>query len=177
MQEGGTSNLFNHLKAKQPVTHTKAVPRKCSLCRSKLPWVRLLPPARANRITMLITKFVTRDLRPISTVNGKGFQQLLRFVEPGYKMPSRPYLTITCCRLCSSLKEQLLETLASCNVAITTNLWISKATEGYLTVTAHSCSHCAMCSKWLQEATSKWNVEGRVVAVVWDNSGNMEGTV
>ena len=135
------------------------------------------PPARANRTTMLITEFVARDLRSISTVDGKGFQQLLRFVEPGYKMPSRPYLTITCRRLCSSLKKQLLETLASCNVAITTNLWMSKATEGYLTVTAHSCSHCAMCSKWLQEATSKWNVERRVIAVVWDNSGNMEGAV
>ena len=27
---GGMSNLLNHLEAKHPVTHTKAVPRECS---------------------------------------------------------------------------------------------------------------------------------------------------
>ena len=27
---GGTSNLFNHLEAKHPVAHTKAVPKECS---------------------------------------------------------------------------------------------------------------------------------------------------
>ena len=111
----GTSNLFNHLGAK----HLSLIQRQFwenALRRSKLHtsgmFATACPPARANRITTLIAEFVARGLRPISTVDGKGFQQLLRFVEPGYKIPSRPYLTATCCRLYSSLKEQLLETLA-----------------------------------------------------------------
>ena len=84
---GGMSNLFNHLKAKHPVAHTKAVPRECSTQKQTTlgMFATACPPARANRITTLITKFVARDLRPISTVDGTGFQQLLRFVEPGYK--------------------------------------------------------------------------------------------
>ena len=32
-------------------------------------------------------------------------------------------------------------------------------------------------AQWLQEATSKWNVEGRVIAIARDNSGNMNGAV
>ena len=84
---------------------------------------------------MVIAEFVTRDLRPISTADGKCFQQL-HFVEPGYKMPFCPYLTaIHVHSLYSCLMEQLLETLASRIVAITTDLQTSKATEGYLTVT------------------------------------------
>ena len=100
---GGTSNLFNHLEAKHPVAHTKSVPRECSTQKQTTlgTFATACPPARANRITTLIAEFVARDLRPISTVDGKGFQQLLRFVEPGYKVPSRPYLTATCRRLCT----------------------------------------------------------------------------
>ena len=41
---------------------------------------------------------LARDLRPISTVDGKGFQQLLHFTELGYKIPSCLYLTATCRR-------------------------------------------------------------------------------
>ena len=83
---GGTSNLFNYLKAKHPITHTKAVPKECSTQKQTTlgMFVTACPPARANRITMLIAEFVARDLRPVSIVNGKGFQQL-RFTEPGYK--------------------------------------------------------------------------------------------
>ena len=136
---GGTSNLFNYLKAKHPITYTKAVLKECSTQKQTTlgTFATACPPARANRITTLNAEFVARDLRPTSTVDGKGFQQLLRFVEPGYKISSRPYLTATCRRLYSSLKEHLLETLASRNVGITTDLWTSKATEGYPTVTAH----------------------------------------
>ena len=91
----GMSNLFNHLEAKHPVTHTKAVPRECPMQKQTTlgMFTTACPPAQVNKIAMLLAEFVARDLRPISTVDGKGFQQLLRFVEPGYNMPSRPYLT------------------------------------------------------------------------------------
>ena len=75
---GGTSNLFNHLEAKHPIAHMKAVPRVCSMQKQTTlgTFATARPPARANRITMLISEFVARDLHPISTVDGKGFQQL-----------------------------------------------------------------------------------------------------
>ena len=61
---GGTSNLFNHLEAKHPVAHTKAVPtQECSTQKQTTlgTFATAFPPARANRITMLIAECVARD--------------------------------------------------------------------------------------------------------------------
>ena len=35
-----------------------------------------------------IAEFVTRDLHPISVVDGQGFTRLLNYLESGYKVPS-----------------------------------------------------------------------------------------
>ena len=53
---GGTSNLFNDLEAKHPVTHTKVVPRECSTQKQTTlgMFATACPPARANRTTTLI---------------------------------------------------------------------------------------------------------------------------
>ena len=53
---GGTSNLFNHLEAKHPVAHTKAVPRECPTQKQTTlgTFATACPPAQANRITTLI---------------------------------------------------------------------------------------------------------------------------
>ena len=53
------------------------------------------------------------------------------------QVPSCPHVTTTCCRIYSSLKEQLIETISSEDIAVTTDLWTSRAIQGYLTITAH----------------------------------------
>jgi len=138
-------------------------------------------------------EFIARDLRQISTVDGKGFQQLLSFVEPGYKPPSRLHINARCRRLYSSQKEELLQVLASQYAAITTDLWTSGTTESYLTITAHFINN-----KWglenkvlltremperhiavhiadrLREAIKEWKIdEERVCAIACDNAKNM----
>ena len=134
-------------------------------------------------------------MRLISTVDGAGFQQLVHYMEPGYKLPSRPFLTNTCYKLYTSLKENLLEVLASPKVyvVITTDLWTSRAVESYLTITAHFInSDWKLESKVLQtkemperhtgeniaevlcNAIKEWKVdERRICAVVHDNASNM----
>ena len=97
---GGTSNLHNHLEAKHPSHVEKDEDKK----QFTLAGFKNCLPARSNDITMLIAEFVARDMRPISTVDGSGFQQLLHYMELGYKVPSRPFLTNTCYKLYSSLK-------------------------------------------------------------------------
>ena len=64
-------------------------------------------------ITKRIAEFVTRDLRPISVVDGQGFTRLLNFLEPGYKVPSRPHVTSICHKMFDSLMEELLAKLDS----------------------------------------------------------------
>ena len=115
-------------------------------------------------------------------------------MEPGYKVPSRQHLTTTCRRLYGSLKENLLDTLSLKYVAVTTDLWTSRATESYLTVTAHFLnSEWSLQSKVLltqemserhtgkniaerlREAVQKWTInELYIIAIVRDNARNMD---
>jgi len=101
---GGTTNLRSHLEVKHPSKVKDDDARQGK--QLSLPIAKNCPPTRSSKIT---TEFVARDMRPISSVDGSGFQQLLQYMEPGYKLPSRPFLTTTCHRLYSSLKEKILE--------------------------------------------------------------------
>ena len=98
--------------------------------------LKRFPPDHANKITTLTAEFVLRDLRLISIIDGEGFQQLMNFVEPGYKVPSRQYLTKVCHKLYDSLKD-VAKSLVNKHITITTYLWTSQVTKSYITVTAH----------------------------------------
>ena len=93
--------------------------------------------AHATQITELIAELVARDLRPLSVVEGEGFRQLLKYIEPNYQVPSRPHVPTVCQKLYASVKEKLHIALQSCYVAFTSDLWTSQAVQAYLTVTAH----------------------------------------
>ena len=76
------------------------------------------------------------DLRPVRIVECSGFKSLMNYLEPGYTIPSRKYFTKL---QHSSYKGQLqkqLHTEAE-SVALTTDIWTSRAVEAYITVTAH----------------------------------------
>jgi len=62
-------------------TYKKAVPGEtCAPQRQATlsAFMKTCPPAWANTITTQITEFIARDLRPISMVDGKGFQQVFK---------------------------------------------------------------------------------------------------
>ena len=105
---GGTTNLLNHLETKHPVTY-KAATGEASGTKSKQKTLsfpsKLCLPDRANGITNRIAEFVARDLRPFATVDGVDFKQLMNFVEPGYKVPSRTHITTTCHRIYTSIAD------------------------------------------------------------------------
>lgn len=44
---------------------------------------------RARLVTDAIMQVISLDLRPFSVVEGRGFKNLIKLLEPGYKMPSR----------------------------------------------------------------------------------------
>ena len=93
---------------------------------------------RAATITDMIAEFVARDLRPLSIVDSAGFKQLMNYIEPGYKAPSHSHVTSICRKKFDSMKEQLLPTIASVQyVAVTTDIWTTRTTQAYTTVTAH----------------------------------------
>ena len=81
---------------------------------------------------------VARDLRSISIVEGAGFKHLLNYVEPGYTPSLHTDIVAECCHLYDSKKKRFLKEIIDCEyVVLTTDIWMSAAIHGYMTVTVH----------------------------------------
>ena len=48
--------------------------------------------AEKNTIDMALTYSLAVDMRPISMIEGDGFKTFVKFVNPGYTIPSRQYI-------------------------------------------------------------------------------------
>nr|XP_039270001.1 zinc finger BED domain-containing protein 4-like [Styela clava] len=90
---GTTSNLSNHMKRKHPgiKLEEEQLSRgtSSSAKQTRLEHFRPISQARQEEITCLITEFVVADMRPLSVVDGVGFRNLLKNLQPSYAMPSR----------------------------------------------------------------------------------------
>ena len=94
---------------------------------------------RAVDITLKLTKMIAKDLQPVSIVEDEGFRDFVHTLDPRYKIPSRkslmvgniPALYEECC---SKVKQSLDGTNSA---VITTDMWTSRTTEAYLTVSCH----------------------------------------
>ena len=51
-----------------------------------------------------IAECVARDLRPLSVIDDAGFQQLMNYLEPGYKVPSHSHVTSICRKKFNAMK-------------------------------------------------------------------------
>ena len=76
-------------------------------------------------------------VRPIAVVDGRGFNKLLTCPEPGYTVPSRTFVMNSLKQRYSILKQKLQESMCARYLAFTTDIWTSRATEAYMTITAH----------------------------------------
>ena len=91
---GGKSNLMNNLQAKHLEEYERCTNDSNKSCKTRSTLhslTRVCPPKHAAAITQRIAEFVTWDFCPISVVDGRGFRRLLNYLEPGYKVPSRPH--------------------------------------------------------------------------------------
>ena len=55
---------------------------------------------------------IVKDLRPINVVNGKGFQELMAYLEPGYKLPSDTYFTNLIEKIYTFVKMNVIDILS-----------------------------------------------------------------
>ena len=187
---------MNHLKMKHSEQYERA--RSSEVSRSKqstltggMLWE--CSAQRAATITDLIAEFVARDLRPLRVVDGEGFKRLMGYIEPDYKVPSRTHVTSVCRKKYDKIKEELFASLSMVpNVALRCDIWTSRATQAYVTVTVHFITadwkmeskvlltremperHTGLhIHERLLEASKEWKIEEKVVAVVHDNAANM----
>ena len=202
MYTGGTSNLMHHLEAKHPNEYCKAKSKESGdesdkpLKQTSLPVrpsVKRCSLAHSKEINTAIADFVVLDLRPIAVVDGCGFNKLLTCLEPGYIVPSRKFVMNSLKQRYSVMKQKLQESLSVRILAVTTYIWTSRATEAYMTLTAHYISNGwkiesnVLCTSEMaerqigtniasriQEVSEVWNIQAsHVSAVVTNNASNM----
>ncbi|GFR84459.1 zinc finger BED domain-containing protein 4 [Elysia marginata] len=156
---------------------------------------------KSNRklaIDQALLHMIVGDLQPFSVVEDKWFRNLLRILDSRYQLPSRRTVTRT---LLPELYKQekarvkgLLDT--SDSVSLTTDIWTSRRTQAFITVTAHFVSndwklhsvvlatvrmtesHTAVNIKdELEAVIHDWGLQEKVFAIVTDNASNMVAAV
>ena len=64
---------------------------------------------RAAIVSNLVAGVIIKDLRPINMVNGAGFQQLMAYLEPAYRLPSDTHFTHLIERIYASVKAEVVK--------------------------------------------------------------------
>ena len=101
---------------------------KCSIC-SKL---------YRGGMSNLWQHLLTQHLFDCLHCGMRNIQDLMACLEPGYTIPSRKLITSMICQKREVGKELLCENLKKASlVALITDIWTSRATQEYITVTAH----------------------------------------
>ena len=77
-------------------------------------------------------------MQPASIVEDMGFQSLLHFMESRYQLPSRRTLMRMLPDMYSKRVKEIKQELAQIShVALTSDIWTSRTTQSYLTLTCH----------------------------------------
>ncbi|XP_044317154.1 E3 SUMO-protein ligase ZBED1-like [Drosophila rhopaloa] len=177
---GNTTNLLNHLNHVHPDTvfYTN-------------------DSARKRKLDEMVLNMIAVDVQPFSCVEDEGFSALLKKMDPRYKLPSRTYLRDVCLpREYEKCKETLRGILNSVDhLALTTDLWTSRANEGYITITCHFISNnfklesailstqhlltptnhtAANIAETIKSVLDDWAIAQKVVCLVSDNDASMK---
>lgn len=148
---------------------------------------------RAETNTIKICSFIVKDMMPISIVEGQGFKEMISHFAPNYKLPCRATFMSRVDLLYNEKKADVLKKLEACkSLSLTTDCWTSRATESYITVTAHGISgrfevmNVTLATKEMKEShtaehlraviedvVDEWNLNGKIIATCHDNAKNI----
>ena len=94
--------------------------------------------SHAKKIINLMAEVLILDLRPAATVEGVGFRRLINYLEPNYRVSSAMHMVKCVTEKYEAAKTTLIEMLKEpTNIALSTDIWTSIATQVYITVVAH----------------------------------------
>ena len=111
----------------QQVTMFRFVARSKSTC----------PVWKLNGANELVVRWLYSSLRLLSVVSDQSLQDLLAFLEPGYRLPSRTFVARQLRVLHQEGKTKLKTVLSgSKGISITSDIWTSRATQAFNT------THC-----------------------------------
>lgn len=137
---------------------------------------------------------IAQDMQPISVVENEGFRRLLHVMDPRYQLPSRSTIT----RALLPQKYEVVKSIVKTElnqtqyVALTTDLWTSNQTVGYITVTCHFVSEAwELCSRVLDTVNvdkdhtaenpagelnriaTEWEIGSKISCITTDNASNI----
>ena len=145
---GNTTNLKQHLQNHHPSVLSSYSTNDESSRQTTLESMAFIPKKkfsagskRSQNITDGLVEFISKDMMPISIVEGKGLINFLKILEPQYTLPSRKTIT-------KRLKDKYDQIRASVQMkldsmpaaALTLDYWTSRATDSYLGITVHCIS-------------------------------------
>ncbi|KAI3855645.1 hypothetical protein MKX03_030502, partial [Papaver bracteatum] len=86
-----------------------------------------------------LIKFIVMDEQSFRIVEGEGFKEFCRYLEPRFKLPSRMTVYRDICKLFVSEKANLVNyfKVNMVRVCLTTDTWTSIQNYNYMVVTAH----------------------------------------
>ena len=139
-----------------------------------------------------VVEMVARDMQPSTIVEDKGFNKFVHLSDPKYQLPSRRSLMRKIPAKYDVVRQEIKDELNHASaVCLTTDIWTSRISQSYMTVTCHfidnswqpksyvletfhlSVSHTAenIASELIRIA-NEWSISEKVVALVTDNASN-----
>lgn len=117
-------------------------------------WTKLPTTSKRHKdISASIAKYIALDMRPLDSVNDRGFVQLIHTLEPRYSLQSRTHITETLLpRMFRDLKATIKDEIAKVQfVSLTTDSWTGRNSKSFTTVT-------------VQYLDSNWNFQTKVLS-------------
>ena len=199
---GNTTNLFYHLSRAHPLEHSRIKQPQSTKQKQQTTMERYstsVPYDKSSKrykdISQAVTYHIAKDMLPLSTVERPGFKNLLHVLDPRYVLPGRKYFSKTAIPqmylLCKdSVQKEILEAKY---FATTSDLWSSRTSEPYISLTVHfideewklqtRCLETAyfpedhtgeLIAEGLKEALLSWGlIEKKMVCITTDSGANV----
>lgn len=142
VKHSNTSTLRRHASTYHKAEFDKATAQKVKqttiqACLSKHPYAQ--GSAQLQRGHKVLMEMIAQDMMPLSVVEGQGFKNFVKYLDPRYTPPSRATLRNKLLPgLFSKIQEELKVELAEASfVALTTDMWTSRTMAAFTSVTAH----------------------------------------
>ncbi|KAL2102614.1 hypothetical protein ACEWY4_001782 [Coilia grayii] len=151
---GNTTNLYRHHRVHHVNLHDECIAKKSTetfagsdSCAKQTTiaaaFASVTPYDRSSRrhkeITSAVTHYIAKDMVPVNTVTKDSFKSLLRTMDRRYVFPSRTYFNqVAIPNLYTECKDKVLKGLENVEYyATTTDMWSSRTTEPYMSLTVH----------------------------------------
>ncbi|KAL4006671.1 tripartite motif-containing protein 66 [Sarotherodon galilaeus] len=173
--DGKTTNLFYHLqkahekeysriqkiRAKPSCGTTGAIWEKKNYSQPKIqqsfaqgtPYEKT--SQRHKQITEAISRYICKGMAPVYVVEKDSFRDLVKVLDPRYVMPGRKHFSkVELPRLYDACRAKVEKDVCSVmHYALTTDLWTSRDTQPYMSVTIHFINKdWTLCARCLQTA-------------------------